>query len=67
MRSASYYCEPTWHDGETVEANFLLLPVPSERALSINGFATCRHHLDKALMLMLEKLSTVSVRKVNNR
>lgn len=62
----SYFCDPDWHNKSTkIPADYLIMPMPEDRAIFLNGYATCRQHLPEALAIMLERLGTVSVRRVN--
>jgi hypothetical protein len=63
-----HFCDPAWHDKRTdVPADYLIQPMPEDREVFLNGYATCRYHLDVALSIMLERLGKVSVRRVNKR
>ena len=65
-RQTSYFCDPAWHHGlKNYKADFLIRPMPEDRDKFINGYAACERHAGEALMIMLDLMDTVTVRRVN--
>jgi hypothetical protein len=62
-----YWCDPKWHNNQKIPAEYFLLAPPHERGphMEPSAFACCEPHLVDATKVMLDKHSSVTVRRVN--
>jgi hypothetical protein len=61
-----YYCDPAWHNGRTVDAQFLITPEDDHESAIKPAFASCEKDIARALHIMLGKHKRVLIREVHN-
>jgi len=63
--SQLHFCDISWHDGDTVDADYMIRPDQHEPHFPGQGFACCAVHVDRALSQMLDQFQQVIVFSVN--